>query len=183
MLKARKNFSSCYIYIIKSNERNKRAEIYDLSSSAACTVFESKIVVTGGSSRSESSRLKSVEPYDYHDNKWTYLPDMKDKRSSHVAVSMGNKLFVIGGYRISSCEVFDTCSRKFTIIKLEMKVSAIEKSCFRALCIGSSIVVFHHPESKSVVYMYDVNESKWSTVELFYTKNYFVQSLMKYYVQ
>ena len=55
---------------------------------------------------------------------------------SHASVSMGNKLFVIGGRKISSCEIFNSCSRKFTIFTSEMKVSALEINSFRAICFG-----------------------------------------------
>ena len=91
---------------------------------------------------------------------------MNEKRRNHASVSMSNKLFVIGGQKISSCEVFDSCSRKFTIINSEIKVSALVGNYFKAFCIGSNIVVFYHSDShKSVVYMYDVNESKWSLLD------------------
>ena len=72
---------------------------------------------------------------------------MNDKRWYHDAVSMSNKLFVVGGSRISSCEVFDSCSRKFTTITFEIKVSFYKLNYFEALCIGSNIVVFHHSQS------------------------------------
>ena len=51
---------------------------------------------------------------------------------------------VIGGRKISSCEVFESCSRKFKIINSEIKVSALEKNYFRAFCIGSNIIIFHN---------------------------------------
>ena len=67
--------------------------------------------------------MKLVEAYDYYENKWTYLPDMIDKRYKHAAVSMGNKLFVIGWSYTTNCEVFDSYSRKFTKINSEIKGS------------------------------------------------------------
>ena len=180
----KKCLSLCYTYNIKSNERNKIADLNLARFCSACVVFEGKIVVTGGFSFSDNCHLKSVELCDNYENKWSHLPDMNEKRWCHAAVSMGNKLFVIGGYKISSCEVFDSCSRKFTTITSEMKLLDLERSYFKAFCIGSNIVVFHHSKSyKSVVYMYDVNESKWSMADCSYTKNYFVQSLVKYYIQ
>ena len=97
---------------------------------------------------------------------------------------MGNKLFVIGGMHISSCKVFDSCSRKFTTITSEIKLLDLEKNYFKAFCIGSNIVVFHHfPGQNSVIYMYDVNVSRWSPVDCRYTKNYCVPSCIKYYAQ
>ena len=38
-------------------------------------------------------------------------------RHQHVAVSIGNKMFVIGGNWNSTCEVFNCVSRRFTYIK------------------------------------------------------------------
>ena len=108
---------------------------------------------------------------------------MNVRRFNHASVSMGSKLFVIGGYKSTSCEVFDSCSRKFININLEIKSTAFDKYFFRAFSIGPNIVIFQHSESyKSVIYLYDVNELRWSTVDCSYTKNYFVQSLIKYYV-
>ena len=87
---------------------------------AASTVFEGKIVVTGGKSDTSYSRLRtremklsSVEAYDYYENKWTYLPDMNRGRYNHTSVSMANKMFVIGEFERSSFEMFDSYSRKF----------------------------------------------------------------------
>ena len=158
-----KNISStCYTYNIKTNERIDIADLNQARSCAACKVFEGKIVVTGGFSSLDSCQLKSVKSYDYYENKWTYLPDMNDKRCFHAAVSMGNKLFVIGGIRTTSCEMFDSCSRIFININSEMKVSALDKYYFRAFCVGYYILVFHHSESlKTVIYLYDISGYKW----------------------
>ena len=82
---------------------------------AACTVFEGKIVVTGGTDN--RYKLNSVEAYDYYENKLTYLPEMIERRYYHASVSMGNKMFVIGGEKTPSCEAFDCLSRKFTALK------------------------------------------------------------------
>ena len=64
---------------------------------------------------------------------------MIEKRYFHAAVSMGDKMFVVGGFSITSCEVFDSFSRKFTIIK-----SGIKFRWSDAICIGNNIVVFHN---------------------------------------
>ena len=87
--------SSSYIYDFKSNTCNKLADLNVARECPACTVFGGKVVVTGG--ENNWPQLKSVEAYDYHENKRTYLPVMIEKRSYHAAVSMGNKMFVIGG--------------------------------------------------------------------------------------
>ena len=64
--------------------------------------------------------LKSVEAYDHHENKWTNLLDMIEARCNHAAVSMGNKMFVIGRAYTTCCEVFDSFSRKFTKLYSEI---------------------------------------------------------------
>ena len=62
---------------------------------ADCTVFEDKIVVSGGYN---DISYKSVEVYDHQENKWNYLPDMIHSRVHHSSASLGNKLFVILGH-------------------------------------------------------------------------------------
>ena len=105
---------------------------------SACTVFEGKIVVTGGLT------TKSVEAYDYYENKWTYLPDMIVKRYHHSSVSMGNKIFVIGGGRFSNelaCKVFDSFSRKFRYIS-SSTIKRINQFSSEAVCVGNEIINF-----------------------------------------
>ena len=126
-----KIISSCYTYDINSDVWSKIADLNVARGFAACTVFEGKIVATGGYSYVHRE-LKSVEAYDYYERKWTYLPDMIKERCNHAAVSMGNKLFVIGGLDNSSCEVFDDFSRKFIKLNSEIKISN-QKTIF--LCI------------------------------------------------
>ena len=106
---------------------------------AACTVFNSKIVAAWGVNYSQV--LEPVEAYDYYENKWTYLPDMIKRRRCHASVSMGNKLFVIGGYFNTSCEVFDSFSRKFTVFNYRF-VNTIGRSSCIAVCVGNKIIVF-----------------------------------------
>ena len=66
---------------------NKWTKIADLQNEwcySACTVYKDKFVASGGS-------LRSVEAYDYHENKWTNLTDMLRERSNHSVVNFGNK--------------------------------------------------------------------------------------------
>ena len=86
---------------------------------AECTIFEGRIVYLGGCER---NYLKVVEAYDYRENKWDFLPDMTYARCGFGAVGMENKLAAICGARFSydsesNGEIFDSFSRKFTIIK------------------------------------------------------------------
>ena len=77
---------------------------------AACTVFEGKIVVSGGVFRSHRD-IKSVEAYDHHVMKWTRLPDMINKRKV-MEQSAFNKMFVIGADCVTTCEVFESFFQK-----------------------------------------------------------------------
>ena len=86
-------------------------------SDLACTVLNGMIVVSGGYSV-DNCGYKSVEAYDYHEDKWTFLADMQSERSGHFAVSMSNKMFIIGGFgRGKFCEVYDKVSNKFSCIE------------------------------------------------------------------
>ena len=106
--------SNCFVYNLENKKLMELAKIKHIRYNAACTVFEGKIVVTGGQYK---RNLQSVETYDHYENKWTYLPDMIEKRFCHASVSMGNKLFVIGGYDSTSNEIFDSSSRKLFLLR------------------------------------------------------------------
>ena len=124
--------ASCLKYNFRHNKwsyiRNMKVERFH----AACTVFEGKIVMSGGRD------LKSVEAYDHHEDKWTYLPDMIETRCGHSAVTLGNKIFVIGGLYTLSWEVFDGKTRKFSIVNqiIELQHSYYHGGC----CIGDKII-------------------------------------------
>ena len=107
---------------------------------------------------------------------------MIEIRSDHAAVSMGNKLFVIGRNKSTSCEVFDNFSRQFTEIKPDLMTNKISRY-FKAVCIGNNIVVFHSLlyTDEPIIYVYDVCENKWSVVDCDFTKNLFDSSFVKYY--
>ena len=144
---------------------------------ASNTVFEGKVVDNGGYSN-------SVEAYDYHENKWNYLPNMIEERNSHATVSMGNKMFVIGGWNNINCEVFDSFSRTFTKIKADIKVPDITGWNFSALCIGNTVIVFHGfyaEHEETIIYTYDVVNEKWSNVKCDFTTNLLGSSFVKYY--
>ena len=172
-----KSPNSCCTYDINTNTWNEIADLNVPRFHAACTVFEGKIVVTGG--KNYCPNLKSVEAYDYHENKWTFLPDMIKERYCHDAVSMGNKMFIVGGNYTTNCEVFDSRSRKFTTISSEI-ISDLQDWCLDAFSIGNKIVMFHkNPHTESAVYLYEVDKEKLSNIEYDFTKN--MSSFVKYY--
>ena len=56
--------NKCFTYNIKDDEWNKIAKLDKYRYGPACTVFESKIVVSGGY---YNYTIKSVESYDYYE--------------------------------------------------------------------------------------------------------------------
>ena len=121
-----KSLCLSHSYDINISKSNKIADLNLARHGVACAVFEGKIVVTGGYDYKQGTELKSVEAYDYYDNKWTYLPDMIEERYGHASVSMGDKMFVIDGKLTASCEVFESFSRKFSAIKSDIKLSSTD---------------------------------------------------------
>ena len=180
--RSRKRPNSCCTYDINSNTWNEITDLNVARDLAACTVFKGKIVVTGGINI--WSTLKSVEAYDHHENKWTYLPDMIEERYFHSAVSMGNKMFVIAGDETTNCEVSDNYSRKFTKIFSKIKEFNSKRSYIYAFSIGNSIVVVQHFPgifTETVVYLYDVDNDKWKNFLSDFSKNVIKSSFVKYY--
>ena len=108
--------NSCMKYDLNTEQWTNIAKLKENISRSPCTVFEGKCVLTGGICKNKRL-IKSVETYDHHKNKWNFLPEMIYEWYFHEVVSMGNKIFVVGGSGLTECEVFDSFSRKFTLIK------------------------------------------------------------------
>ena len=126
--------------------------------------------------------MNSVEAYDYYENKLTYLPDMIERRDLHASVSMGNKIFVIGGFSTSNCEVFDSTSKKFTSIKCLKKTC---HGCFQAVCLDNILVVFNIPinSGKGQIYVYDTECNEYSAVNSEISEKLVHVSCVKYYTR
>ena len=155
----------CLSFDPKSNQWKNKASMKRRRIKAASAVFQGKIVVTGGIDGYNAEDKKSVEEYDHHRNKWTYLPDMIKRRSSHSACSMGNKLYIIGGHNTKSCEVFDSFSGKFSFIKSAPFRDYRNKS----VCLGYQINVYRCNERK--VFVYNTDENNWVTKRLNFKKS------------
>ena len=153
-------------YSCKTGKWNYIASLKTERYSAACTVFDGKIVVSGGFNN-YFGQLSSVESYDHHENKWTNLPDMIEARDNHAAVSNGDKMFVIGGDDNLTSEAFDIVSRKFTCIK-QLIIPETFTCTMYAVSIGYKIIVF--PRLNGLEYKkclnYDVLTDKWETKEI-----------------
>ena len=88
----------------------------------------------------ENLDLTSVEAYDYHENKWSSFRSMLKPRSNHTAVSIGNKIFIVGGFS-NNCEVFNSVSRKFTRIKNLPKWTNYLKAD-QIVCVAYKVYLF-----------------------------------------
>ena len=166
-----------FVYNLKNENWFQLGDTKDKRFGSACTVFEGKIVLCGGITNLQ--KLKSVEAYDYYENKWTYLPDMIKERCNHATVSMGNKLIVIGGYSTSSSEVFDSYSRKFTFLR-SSSLNAINCFSVRAFGIGNNIVMFFMMYDKTKVYVYDVINDHFCDLNVKNLENLNFFSCVKY---
>ena len=153
---------SCWKYDVKHNKWSHIARMNDRRTNAGCTVFEGKIVVSGGICAHDywNDKSTSVEAYDHHRNKWNCLPSMIQQRIDHFSVSMGNKMFVINKHLFQDFEVFDSISRKFNLIKSPQCL----RNCWiydeqNAYCIGNNIVLFC--SSFECFFVYDTNNNNW----------------------
>ena len=160
----------CLKFDVKLNKWSSITNTNERRSKTACTVFYGKIVISGGFN-SELVCLKSVEAYDHHEDKWNFLPDMLFERCGHSAVSMGNKMFIIGGFVQGNstfpCEVYDKISNEFTCIEspgidMMSKINVMPQP----YCVGNKIVLITRWYENTVSYrVYNVDKNSWSTHE------------------
>ena len=181
----------CMYYDKHINKWKSIAVINESREDTACTVFEGKIIVSGGftivqrhiTTRKvlnntvgifKSLKSNSVEAYDYHENKWTSFPSMLSQRINHTALSIGNKMFIIGGSS-DYPEVFDSVTRKFTYIENWPKIvrtsevglyHSFEPSLyfrlFQTVSIGYKIYIFKEENNKVNIHCYDVRNNLFS---------------------
>ena len=123
--------------------------IYD----AACTVFEGRILVSGGHSdyADNNKLMNTVQSYDVLADVWSLMPDLINGKSNHSMAVVGTKLFVIG----STCEVFDKTFRKFVALKSPKTFNSNT-----AVSIGNKILIIR--QGKSQIVCYDVDKDVWS---------------------
>ena len=120
----------------------------------------------------DNHSLKSVSKYDPNAKKWVDLPEMPSGRSSHEAVVIGDKLYVVGGWEMRGKDekpkwhatslVMDLLAKapKWTEIKQPFKRRALG-----AAAAGGKIYVvggLGEKASTSAVVVYDPKEDKWS---------------------
>ena len=151
--------ATCFKFNTKSLKWQEISRMIHLRTSSGCSVFEGRIVVTGGSTR--GMPLKTVEAYDHVGNTWSRMPNMVKERYGHKSVAVKNKLFVIGGLCTNNCEVFDLTTNEFTLLK--QPSSIFLHGPIEVITIGSKIFVFRKCSlSKGSLKVYDFETNEWS---------------------
>ena len=89
-----------------------------------------------------NKNLKSVEPYDRHNNKQSSMSNMVVYKSSHSSFSIGNKMFVIDIEYDNCCEVYDSISRRFAILNFFIPRKGYDYDLYWSLNIGKKYLFF-----------------------------------------
>ena len=133
----------------------------------ACTVFEGKIVASGGEpNRYDRTMFSTVEKYDHAANTWSNMPKMVCCRKCHSIVAVKNKLFVFGGLS-NTAEVFDSSSNQFSTIK-SSALPIGDYDVQDTVAIGRKIIIFRFWTTKLLIF--DLDKYKWSEELFEFTK-------------
>ena len=135
--------------------------------SAACSVYQGKVVVSGGSNNNDG-HLSIVEAYDDTLDKWVEMPSMINARHDHSQLTVKNKLFVIGRIK-ESCEVFDSFNKKFVLINNPIRSLFRVLKSFEAVSIGNKIAVYDFNVQRFS--LYNIEKDEWSEEDIEFTKN------------
>ena len=156
--------NSCIQFDTKNNKWNEVSRMSEPRVSAACTVFQGRVVVSGGFDVQNGNfeiDFHTVEMYDHTSNSWSYMPQMNEARSFHGSVAIRNKIFVVGGLRKNTCEVFDTVSNRFVLL---VKTSPVFKSYNRyqniTFLFGNKVAM--HRFNSNKIMLFDIETEQWS---------------------
>ena len=168
------SFKSCLKFNTKDKKWNYISKMNDGRAGAACTVFEGRVVVSGGTRSSYTGdQLNTVEVYDHVANTWSYMPNMVEERYCHSSVAYKNKLFAIGsiiGVGMISCEVFDSACKKFVFLKQKPNSVMFSLSnIVQTLSIGSKLITLGHSSETAICY--DVEKDEWTEERLDVTED------------
>ena len=161
-----RDIATCFEFVTKSFKWKQLSSMGNARRASACSVFEGRIVVSGGSNNFRS--LNAVEAYDHVGDAWENMPSMIHKRFHHKSVAVKNKLFVIGGHSTSNCEVFDSTTNKFTLLNQPTLAPNILQHLSGLITIGSKLFVFRN---KGYVTIYDSKNDEWLEKTTEATKN------------
>ena len=170
----REAVASCAEFNPKSRAWKSVAGMKEERRHAACAAFEGKMVVCGG--WNDNGTLNTVEAYDHVADAWEYMPSMTvEGRSHHRSVAVKNKLFAVGDLLVPSCEVYDSRSKKFVIIK--SPPHCVTHLLYRpdsVISMGNKLAVFNSNDQTCL--FYDVENDLWSeeVCEITTNVSYFV---------
>ena len=159
----------CKMFSTRDYSWKEVARMRSKRSNAACSAFQGRMVVCGGTWEG-----RSVEAYDPTVDHWYEMPSMAEGKADLSSVAVKNKLFVIG--RSSSvnvsCEVFDAVAGGFALISMPKSWSPVRiehggvnvgvylDRDFQAVSVGNSVVVYDSEiEGCSC---YDIERDEWS---------------------
>ena len=155
--------NSCLQFDTKDSNWKKVSGMNESRAAAACTVFEGRIIVSGGHIQGIHNNSKTVESYDVMADTWSSMPNMISSKSYHRLVAVKSKLFVIG-FDTDTSEVFDSICKKFTTFKTPLNfVSG------KAVPIGNKILIIQWEtqeeeiqDNTRLIVCYDVDKNEWS---------------------
>ena len=121
----------------------------------ACTVFEGRVIVSGGLN---DRHLNTVESYDHIADEWSYMPSMIEAGSGHNLVAIKNKLFAMGGFK-RKMEVYDSTCNKFVNVK-QRTVGHGFIHTTQAISMGNKVLIFFSESTE--VSCYDADRDEWT---------------------
>ena len=167
------NTPTCLKFDTKSLDWKEISRMSNARMFSASSVFEGRIVVSGGRF---FDRLNTVEAYDPVGDILENLPNMINERERHKSVAVKNKLFVIDGLQTYSCEVFDSTTNYFTLLKQPILASVFDfEEPYGVITTGRKIFIFKN----SYVKTYDFENNEWSGKTCEATKDIFFFSVLK----
>ena len=175
-LTPRSELNDCIEFNTFTNQLKRLTPFNARRWTAGCAVFEGKIVMSGG--HSVRNDLRSVEAYDSSADTWSLMPNMVEIRFGHSLLAVRNKLFAIMGYQTTSCEVYDSFSKKFVLMKsLPFNLKFDSENTAKAVTIGNKVIIFQ--EDMQIAAVYDMDQNKWSKEEYKSEDSYEITNLVK----
>ena len=152
------------------------AKMREAKDDASCSVFEGKLVVSGGFADYQEG-IKTVEAYDHVANTWTYMPDLVDGRYQHRSCAMKNKLYIISG-SAHSLEVYSSYCNKFELLKPpKNSLNCICGIADGAVLVGNKIVLLFGGSKRCLIY--NVETADWSEESVQLLENIYYVSTVK----
>ena len=149
----------CSAFDTVNNDLKTLKSMNEARCSAACTVFKERIIISGGHGN-EIEQLTSVEAYNHVADRWSSMPNMVEGRFRHVLFAAQNKLFAIGGMESASCEVYDSRSKVFVLLKSPKGVLSFDfKNAAGAFCYRNKILVYQ--SNSPTIAFYDIEKQEW----------------------